>query len=115
MRLRTGRIHLRAPLRCSLLLRLVRAHRGATLVALAIAMGALVICEIQRLDARTRPGRFTQKLETRLETRVVLKTANLDAVCKHRPAVPFNEVLQDALERDPMQGIVWLFLTHDVL
>ena len=70
------------------------------------------VVEVPRFDFLPRPRRLTQKGETRLDARVKLETSNGDAAAQRFPSHTIDEVHEHRLQRDAVERIVRVRLTH---
>ena len=61
--------------------------------------------DVPSFDTFPRPGCFSEKREAGFHARVVEKTANRDATTHLSPPIPFDQLLDDGLQRDAVQGV----------
>src|SRR3954464_10273485 len=61
--------------------------------------------DVQTLDLLSRPRRFAQKGQARLDARITLETADVDALGQARPFVVSHQRRQDLFEGDTVQRI----------
>jgi hypothetical protein len=68
--------------------------------------------EVQRFYLGARPRRLAQKLERRLDARVLGEAPDIDACSESIPAVALHKVLDHCFEGDPVQWIDPPGFTH---
>jgi hypothetical protein len=82
--------------------------------AVTFAQKSLVfIRDVPSFDTFPRPRRFSEKREGGFHARVVEKTADWDATTHLSPPIPFDQVLDDGLQRNPVQWIARMGKIHD--
>ena len=70
------------------------------------------IRDVPSFNTFPRPGCFPEKREAGFHARVVEKTADRDATTHLSPPIPFDQVLDDGLQRYPVQWIARMGSTH---
>lgn len=82
--------------------------RGGTR-AFVVVLAFVVLFSAQAdepiFDLLARPGRLAQEREAGLHGRVILETPDRYATSHLTPTVPFNELIDDVFQRDPVQRI----------
>lgn len=73
-----------------------------------------MVREVETLNLASRPFGFAQKSQARLHARVNAETANVDLLSEAFPAVPKNQILNDVLQRNAVQGVLGLVISHGV-
>lgn len=58
------------------------------------------------------PRRFSKKLQTGFNGRIVLETIDFDSIGELIPAVVLNKLYHDGFKRDSMHGILGLLGVH---
>jgi hypothetical protein len=71
------------------------------------------ICDVPSFDTFPRPRCFSEKREAGFHARVVEKTADRNATTHLSPPIPFDQVLDDGLQRNPVQWIARMGKIHD--
>ena len=71
------------------------------------------ICDVPSFDTFTRPGCFSEKREAGFYARIVEKTADRNATTHLSPPIPFDQVLDNRLQRNPVQWIARMGKIHD--
>lgn len=70
------------------------------------------IRDVPPLDSLPRPGRFPEKRETGFHAGIVEETADRDATSHLGPPKPFDQFLDNGLQRDPVQRVAGMRNTH---
>jgi len=71
------------------------------------------IRDVPPFDPLPRPGRFAEKREAGFHAGVVEETADRDAAPHLGPPIPLDQLLDDGLQRDPVQRIAGMRHTHE--
>jgi len=61
--------------------------------------------DIQRFHFRSRPRRFSQKFERRIDTGIVRKAADFDTFAESGPRVALDEVVEHRFECDAVEWV----------
>ena len=73
----------------------------------------IFIRDVPPFDPLSRPGRFSEKREAGFHAGVVEETADRDATPHLGPPIPFDQFLDNGLQRDPVQRIAGMRNTHE--
>ena len=65
----------------------------------------LLVMDKPIFNSAAGPGGFAQKGQGGFDTRIKLEAADGNALGHHRPTVPFDQLLENLLQRDAVQGI----------
>jgi hypothetical protein len=70
------------------------------------------IRDVPPFDPFPRPGCFSEKRETGFHAGVMEETADRDATSHLGPPKPFDQFLDNGLQRDPVQRVAGMRNTH---
>ena len=68
--------------------------------------------DIQIFNLLSRPGCSAEKLQAGFHRRIILEAIDIDPLGEFIPAVVLDQPHDNALKRQPMQGVVRLLVTH---
>ena len=67
---------------------------------------------IQGLNLRSGPGRFSQELQTGFNTRIVIKTADIDPFPHFYPAIMRYQARKNHFQSETVERVVGLRIVH---
>ena len=82
------------------------------LTAFCFAQNIPTVLQVQLFDLRSRPWRFSQKLQTGLDARVVIKAPDLDDLAQFLPAVVLHQPGKHHFQGDAVKRIFLLLVVH---
>lgn len=68
--------------------------------------------DVQRFHAFPRPGGPTQKFQAGRNAGIMRETADIDLFTQHGPAIERHQLVQQALERNPVERVFGLSRVH---
>ena len=72
----------------------------------------LCMPQIQIFDFFSCPGSFSQKLQTGLDTWIIVKGPDIDGPSHFFPTIMFYQLSENHFQRDSVKGIVRLLAIH---
>ena len=79
---------------------------------LAAFLGLPFVFQIQSFNLISGPSGFSQKLQTGLDTWVIIKTPDIDPSSHFIPAIMLYQLSKYHFQSNAVKGIVWLLVAH---